>query len=104
MIKNSKLILQSLGHAVLVFLYTAGVAWIMFNGKRFFGEFQNFLGPVLMLLAFVLSAAIVGTLVLGRPILLYLNGFKTEAMKFFACTLGWILVIILAIFLLRLYA
>jgi len=100
---KNKLILHSLGHAVLVFLYVAGVAWIMFNGKRFFGEFQNFLGPVLILLTFVLSAAIVGTLVLGRPILLYLNGAKTEALKFFGYTLGWILVIMLVILLFRLY-
>ena len=95
--KNKKFLLHSLGHAVLVFLYTSGVAWILFNGERIFGDIKNFFGPVLVLLLFVLSATIVGTLVLGRPALLYFNGSKGEAFKFLGYTIMWIFVIIILV-------
>ncbi len=91
-------LLHSLGHAALVFLYTSGVAWILFNGERIFGEIKTFWGPVLVLMLFVLSAAIVGTLVLGRPILLYINGAKSEALTFFAYTITWLFVLMLLVF------
>ena len=95
---KNKTILHSLGHAVLVLAYVSSVALLIFNGEKFFGQFKNFTGPVLILLLFVLSATVVGTLVLGRPALLYLNGQKTEALKFFGWTVGWIFIIILIIF------
>lgn len=96
-------VLHSLGHAVLVLIYTSGVAWLLFNGKIIFGdgEPKNFWAPVFMLLLFVLSATIVGTLVLGKPILLYWNGAKSEALRFFTYTVGWLFIILLIVFLLR---
>ena len=93
--KNKDLILRSLGHAALVFLYISGVAWILFNGERIFGDIKNFLGPVLVLLLFVISATIVGALVLGRPALLYFSGSRAEAFKFLGYTLVWIFIIII---------
>ncbi len=101
--KNSKLTLHSLGHAILVFLYISGVAWILFNGQRVFGQFQNFWGPLAILLLFVLSATIVGTLVLGRPAILYFNNYKKEAFIFFGYTVGWIFLITVIVFSLHLW-
>ena len=95
--KNKKVIVHSLGHAVLVFIYVFGVAQIMFNGQRLFGQVHDFWGPVIILMLFVFSAAVVGTLVLGRPILLYFSGAKSEALKFFGYTLGWLFLITLLI-------
>lgn len=95
---KQKVLFHSLLHAILAFLYVSGVAWIMQNGERLFGEFNSFFGPVLFLLLFVLSATIMGTLVLGRPILLYLDGSKSEALKFFGFTVGWLFLIALTIF------
>jgi len=43
-----------------------------------------------MLLLFVLSATIVGLLVLGRPVWLYFNSQKQEALKMFFYTLSWL--------------
>lgn len=72
------------------------------NAERLFGKFENFWGgPVIFLMLFVLSAAIVGALVLGRPILLYLDGAKSEALKFFGYTLGWLFVILVIFVALR---
>ena len=62
------------------------------NGQRIFGRAVSFLVPFAILLLFVISATIVGTLVLGRPALLYLDGKKTEALKFFGYTVGWLIV------------
>ena len=75
--------LHALGHAILVLLYTSGVAWILFNAQRLFGKVTSFWGPLALLMLFVVSATIVGTLVLGRPILLYLDGRKDAALRFF---------------------
>jgi hypothetical protein len=87
---NRELMVRSLGHALAVFFYVAGVAGFMFNGERFFGHVQSFIVPLTILLLFVLSAAITGTLVLGRPILLYMEGKKSDAFKFFGLTVLWI--------------
>ncbi len=89
---NQKLLAHSFGHAVLVVLYTSGVVSILFNAERFFRQDRTLLAPIAVLMLFVLSATIVGTLVLGRPILLYVNGKKSEAMKMFFYTLGWLAV------------
>jgi hypothetical protein len=95
--------LHALGHAILVLLYTSGVAWVLFNAQRLFGKVTSFWGPLAILMLFVVSATIVGTLVLGRPILLYLDGKKDQALRFFGWTLGWMAVLTLVTFLVRLW-
>jgi hypothetical protein len=87
---NQKLLAHSFGHALLVIAYTSGVAGIMFNGQRLFGQKDTILTPIAVLLLFVVSATIVGALVLGRPVLLYMDGKKSEALKMFAYILGWL--------------
>lgn len=94
---------HAMGHAILVLLYTSGVAWILFNGPRIFGRVASFWGPLALLMLFVVSATIVGSLVLGRPVLLYLEGKKNEALRFFGYTVGWLGIITVAIFLTRLW-
>ncbi len=91
-------ILQSLVHAVLVFIYILLVTIVMRHGGQVFENDKSFLGPIAFLMLFVLSAAVMGALVLGRPILLYLDGHKTAAVKFFAYTIGWIIVVITFVF------
>lgn len=76
----------------------ASVSLIMRNGEKIFGKMENFLGPIAFLLLFVLSASVVGALVLGRPILLYLDGFKKEAVKLFGYTVSWLFGITVVVF------
>lgn len=87
---NQKLLVYSFGHALLVIAYTSGVAWIMFNSQRLFGRNDTILTPIALLMLFVVSATIVGALVLGKPALLYMDGKKPEALRMFAYTLGWL--------------
>ena len=79
--KNEKIWIWSLVNALGVFIYVMAVAWIITNGERIFGQMQNFWGPVAFLLLFVFSALVTGLLVFGRPVYLYLNNFKKEAVK-----------------------
>ena len=88
--KTSDYIIKSFIHAAGVFIYVSGVAWVLMNGKDLFGEASSFLVPLLILLLFVISASITGLLVLGKPILMYLNGKKKEAFVFLFATLGWL--------------
>ncbi len=96
--KDSKLILSGFLQAVGVAAYVTIIATIMQNGEKIFGQMKNFLGPVAFLLLFVLSAAITGTLTLGRAILWYLDGRKTEAVKLFLFTLGGLFIMTLVTF------
>ncbi|MDO8504872.1 MAG: hypothetical protein Q7S36_03400 [Candidatus Liptonbacteria bacterium] len=96
--KNSNYLITALLNAAGVFIYVFAVAWLMFNGSLIFGEREdNFLMPVVMLLLFVVSASITGFLVLGKPILLYLDGNKKEAFRLLFATLGWLIFFLIAV-------
>ncbi len=85
---NTKLIKQGILNALGVFVYTSAIAWLLSNGEKFLGKKpDNFMMPAAMLLLFVLSAALTGLLVLGKPVMLYLNNSKKEAIKLLIYTL-----------------
>ena len=90
---NPKLILYAFLNSIGVLLYVSGISWFLFNGERFFGKTDSFWMPAAMLLIFVVSATIVGALVLGRSIYLYLENNKREAIKSLTLTLVFLLVI-----------
>ena len=54
--------------------------------------------PIAMLLLFVSSAAITGFLVFGKPIMLYIDGKKREAVSLLGYTLGILFLITLMSF------
>lgn len=87
-------LLNALGTTVYVFL----ISQILQNAEHIFGKMNKSLAPLAFLLMFVLSAAITGGLVLGRPLLWYLDGKKTEAVKLFLATIAWLAIITLIIF------
>ncbi|MDQ7814676.1 MAG: hypothetical protein RDU25_02665 [Patescibacteria group bacterium] len=76
-------------------LYVACVAMFMSYTSVIFGgvEEKTPLIPFAMLLLFVLSAGVTGSLVVGRPILWYLDGKKKEAVSLFIITLGLLFLI-----------
>lgn len=88
--KKDNLAVSSLLQAGGVFVYILFVAGILFKAKDIFPQTSQYLVPVAFLLLFVVSAAITGLLVLGRPIILYLNGAKKEGAKLFSYTIGWL--------------
>ena len=89
------LVWQSAINSLGVVVYVAVVSWLMINGDKIFGSMQgnNLFGPMLFLMLFVVSATIVGLLVLGRPAYLFLNGDKKQAVTLLLYTVGWLFAI-----------
>ncbi len=81
---------RSLGHAVLVLIYVSIIAFIMSHGEAWFGGDDKPWTPVALLMLFVLSAAVTGSLVLARPVLMYFDGEKKAAVHFFLYTVAWL--------------
>ncbi len=90
--KKSQLVKKSLINAVLTIIYVFLVALLMWKAEEIFGQMKNFLGPFAFLLLFTLSAAIVGSLIIGKPIFLYLDGQKKEAVMLLLYTILWLFV------------
>lgn len=95
---NKRPILFSLLHAIAVIAYIILVVFIMNSvGTLFDEKLDNFWAPVLFLMLFVVSAAITGSIVLGRPIYLYLNDQKKEAITFLIYTITWLFLIMITV-------
>ncbi len=99
--KNSKLAILALYNSLGIVVYVAIVVFLIQNGGKIFGQMNDLLGPIAFLLLFVSSAAITGALALGRPILLFLENRKVEAIKMFLYTIGWLFLIMVLIFVIR---
>jgi hypothetical protein len=97
--KKSKIVLWSFLHSLGVLIYILAIAFFINHASQWFGKEDKFLTPVAALMLFVLSAATTGSLVLAKPILLYLDGQKSDSIKFFLWTLGWMLILTVFAFL-----
>lgn len=89
--ERSTIIRRSLLSALGVTAYTTGIGSLLFNAKYIFGDRPDtVLAPISLLTLLVLSVGIVGTLIFLRPILVYLDGKKAEAVKLLTATLAWL--------------
>lgn len=71
--------------------YIAGVAIFLSHAEQLFGPDtadKAVIIPIAMLSLLVFSAALTGFLMLGRPVLWYLDGKKKEALSLLAWTLA----------------
>ena len=91
----NKLISRSLLNALGTIAYVSVIATIMQNGQKIFGDMNQTTGPIAFLTLFVLSASVTGGLVLGKPVLMYLNNEKSGAIKLFIYTLAWLAVAVI---------
>ncbi|MFC1651566.1 hypothetical protein ACFL24_00210 [Patescibacteria group bacterium] len=101
--KTQQLVLDSLISALGITIYVFGVSLLIMYGENLFGKMDNLLGPIAFLLLFVVSAAITGSLALGRPVMLYLNKKKNEAIKLFLYTIGWLVVFTIVVFIIQIF-
>jgi hypothetical protein len=95
LMSNSKLIKYGLLHSVLVVAYISLIALLLNKGEKLFGDGKSVIIPIFMLLLLVLSAAIMGILIFGKPVMLYLDGMKKEAIKLLFYTVGFLFAITL---------
>lgn len=95
-IDNKKLVKWGFVHSAGVVIYTVLVAFFMQNGERIFGDMDNSIyGPALFLMLFVLSAAVVASLVAGKPLMLYIDGKKKEAVTLLGYTIFFLFILFL---------
>ncbi|MDD4996238.1 MAG: hypothetical protein PHW15_02070 [Patescibacteria group bacterium] len=95
MTKNkTKLLLWSLANSLGTVLYVFIISQILLSGEKIFGKMEDLWGPFIFLLLFVFSAAIVGLLIFGKAIHLYLDNQKKEAFKLLFCTIGWLFLVV----------
>ncbi len=90
-------------NSLLTAIYIAFISSFLFYVPTYFDfvdKPDTVFAPIMMLMLFVFSAAVTSILVLGRPILWYLDGKKKEAISLFIHTLVIFLFIILFAFIL----
>src|SRR3989338_4495486 len=79
-------------------LYIILVVLFIFSLGAFSQEPDTIIIPIAMLLLFVCSAAITGFLVFGKPVMLYIDGKKKEAVTLLTHTLGMLVLITIVAF------
>ena len=88
--------INSFGTAVYIIL----VATFIFSLQNLSIKEEKVIIPIGMLLLFVFSAAITGFLVFGKPIMLYIDGKKKEAVSLLGYTLAILFLITVLVFIL----
>lgn len=82
-------------HALLTALYVYAISSFMMTVEDL--NLESSLGPTVFLLLFVLSAAVTGFLVFGKPLLWYIDGKKKEALRLLLSTVTCLLILVLAL-------
>jgi hypothetical protein len=87
----------AISHAVGAATYIALVAAFMSNIGKFLGEVEGYLAAMMFLLFFVISAASMGILVFGRPVIWFLDGKKLEGIYLVIATIVYLILIALIV-------
>ena len=87
---NKEIMLKTLRNTTGAVAYIFVVSQIMQNGNKLFGEADSMFTPFVVLLLFSLSAAVVGSLVLGYSVTLFLENKKSESIKAAVYSIGWL--------------
>jgi len=85
-------------NAILTASYIIIIASFMFSLQGDAPKADIVLIPVAMLMLFVFSAALTGFLVFGKPVMLYLDGKKKEAVSLISWTLGILFILVVIVF------
>jgi len=92
--KKFKLREQALIQSFSAFVYIIIISLFMSNGEKIFGGGDdNILIPIAILLLLVLSVSVMGLLIFGKSILMYLEGEKKDAIKLTIYTITSLFVI-----------
>ncbi len=87
---RTKLLSWSLINAAGTLGYVFIISQVLFFGEKIFGKMKSPWGPFIILLLFVFSAVVVGLLIFGKVIHLYLDNQKKEAIRLLFYTIGWL--------------
>lgn len=92
---DKKIAYSSLRNVLLAGAYIFAVSQLMYYGDDVFGEVDTNLAPFAFLLLFSVSAAIVGSLVFGPAVMLFLDNKKKESVKAAIYSVLWLLLLTL---------
>lgn len=90
----NRAILNSFGTAIYITLIVS----FIFSLQKLAPKEDIIIIPIAMLLLFVSSAAITGFLVFGKPVMLYLDGKKKEAISLLGYTISILFLITILVF------
>lgn len=82
----------ALVYIVLVAVVIRGIGWLLGSTE------DGFMAPVAVLSLFVLSAAVMASLVFGKPAMLYVDGKKKDALRMLGWTIGSFAALTLCVF------
>ena len=101
-----KTIKRAFINSVGTFLYILLLVLFVFSLQTFSRQKDIIIIPIALLLLFVSSAAITGFLIFGKPVMLYIDGKKREAISLLGYTLGilFLITLISFIFLIAYYS
>lgn len=88
-------LIDAIGTTLYIILIASFMFYLQDSSPK---EIDTILIPVAMLLLFVVSAAITGSLVFGKPIMMYFDGKKKEAISLISYTLGFLFIITFIVF------
>ena len=94
---KSKLLLIGFLQALSLIIYCTLISGIFWLGENFFKGPPDFIITAFILLLFVFSAAVTGSIVFAYPVYLALNQQIKEALSIFAYTILFCLAIIIAV-------
>ena len=88
---NKKLLLCSFRNIFGAGVYIFLVSQVISHGEMLFGKVDNkILAPFAFLLLFVLSAAVVGSLIFGRAFYYFFSGKQKESVQIAVYSIGWL--------------
>lgn len=87
---KKNLLVNTLRNSTLAVIYIFLVSQLMLNGDRLFGDVNNDFGPFVILLLFSLSAAVVGGLIFGESVILFLDNKRRDSIMAAIYSVGWL--------------
>lgn len=85
-------------NALAAAAYITLVGTLMFYGSKMIGPVHSVIVPIAFISLFTLSASMMGYLFLLKPVTLYIDGQKREAVRLFVQTVAFFAVVTLIIF------
>lgn len=95
---NMKIFKRGTINALLAFGYVVVVGLFMSHASMIFGQKDTALTPVAALMLLVFSAALMGILVFGQPLMWYVDGKKKAALNLLGYTMAALLVLMVLTF------
>ncbi len=87
---KSQIIKSALINSLSAAVYVIIVGSFLYYGPSRFGPINSVIVPIALLLLLVLSAALLGLIIFAKPVMMYLNDSKKEALQLVSYTVAFL--------------